>query len=99
MFVRQLRNQRQALEDRSDRTAEEEATFETVQAAVRAARAAPHLFPYQGEDFPEPWSTVLQPYRERFLATLPTTPAEYLVDSIEQMIDDEQTGGVQVHID
>lgn len=99
VFVRQVRNQRQALEDKAERTPEEEATFEALQEVVSQARAERHRFPYQGEDFPEAWNTVLEPYRTRFVATLPISPAEYLVDSIEQLVDDEQTQGVNIQFD
>ena len=99
IVVRQLRNLRNALEENTARTSEDEALFEDVKEAVRAAREAPHIFPYQGEAFPKRWAAVLEPYRARFVATLPGTPAEYLVDSIEQLIDDEETKGVQVHLD
>jgi hypothetical protein len=92
MFVRQLRNQRAALEEKTERSAEEAAMFERVQEVIQKARDTPHRFPYEGEALPEHWRSVLEPYRDRFTATLPTTPAEYLVDSIEQLIDDEQQG-------
>lgn len=98
-FVRQVRNQRQALEDKAERSPAEEATFETLQEVVREARAERHRFPYQGEDFPEAWRTILEPYRTRFMASLPTSPAEYLVDSIEQLVDDEHTQGVNIQMD
>lgn len=92
VFLRQLRNLRDALEEKGELSAEEAVVFERVQEVIREARAAPHLFPYQGDALPEHWRSVLEPYRDRLDATLPTTPAEYLVDSIEQLIDEEQQG-------
>ena len=99
VFVRQLRNQRQALEDKTDRSADEEATFELLEQTVREARTMRGTFPYQGEALPEAWRTTLEPYRARLIATLPRTPTEYLVDSIEQLIDDEETKGVHVQFE
>ncbi len=98
-FVRQLRNLRNALEEKTDRTAAEDARLAELKEVVRAAREGPGGFPYRGEQFPEAWRMALEPYRERLVATLPTTPAEYLVDSIEQLIDDEQNKGVQINLE
>lgn len=99
VFVRQIRNQRQALDDKPERTPEEEAALAALEEVVSQARAERHRFPYQGDDFPEAWAAILEPYRTRFVATLPTSPAEYLVDSIEQLVDDEQTQGVNIQLD
>lgn len=96
IFTRQLRNQRRALEDKAPRTADEDQALARVQEALGSARA--ERFPFQGALPPE-WRDVLEPYRARFTATLPRTPGEYLLESVDHLMEEEEGGGFRFQID
>jgi hypothetical protein len=97
IFMRQLRNQRSALEEIEARSNVEEEALQRVHEALRLAWADRDLFPYEG-NLPPGWVDVLEPFRERFIATLPRTPGAYLLDSVEQLIDEDQRGGVRIEV-
>ena len=88
LFTRQLRNQRRALEAKTPRTAEEDRALERVQAALAAGKNG---FPFQGA-LPQEWRAVLEPYRARYTATLPHTPGEYLLESVDHLMDEDEGG-------
>jgi hypothetical protein len=96
IFIKQLRNQKRELERKRDRSDVEERTLKSVEAALDAADAGRN-FPYAGA-VPASWLAVLEPLRERYVATLPKTPAEVLLDSASLMTDDKGKG-VQVNIE
>ncbi|UCE03103.1 MAG: hypothetical protein JSW67_02605 [Candidatus Latescibacterota bacterium] len=94
IVMRQLRNKRRALEKIEERTAADDRVLELVDAVLDEARADPDLFPFQGR-LPQEWIDALEPHRARFVATLPRTPGEYLLDSVEQLIEEDEQG---IHI-
>jgi hypothetical protein len=94
IVMRQLRNKRRALEKIEQRTEGEDRVLELVDAVLDEARADPDLFPFQ-DRLPQEWIDALEPHRARFMATLPRTPGEYLLDSVEQLIDEDEQG---IHI-
>lgn len=96
VFVKQLRNLRDKLEEKTPRTSEEEKNLERVRQALQETRG--DAFPFQGA-MPAPWVAVLDPFRQRFQATLPRSPGEYILESVEQLIDEEEKRGVRIHMD
>jgi len=96
LFVKQLRNARRELEAKTDRSAAENATLEMVTQALEVARGDD--FPFQGA-VPPAWAAVLEPYRQRFEATLPRAPGEYILESVEQLIDEEDKRGFHIQRD
>ncbi len=96
LFVKQLRNSRRDLEAKTDRSAEENTTLEMVNHALDAARG--NEFPFQGA-MPLAWAAVLEPYRQRFESTLPRAPGEYILESVEQLIDEEENRGIHIKMD
>jgi hypothetical protein len=96
VFMKQLRNQRRDLEDLAERSEAQEQALERVNRALDEVRGDD--FPYQG-DFPEEWASWLEPYRQRFEATLPRAPGEYILESVEQLIDDEESEGFHIRFD
>jgi hypothetical protein len=87
LFMRQLRNQRRELEDKAKRSPAEERMLERVQQALSSS-----TFPFQN-DLPAEWAKVLEPYRARFTATLPKTPGEYIVESVDQLGEKDEKHG------
>ena len=87
LFMRQLRNQRRELEAKAERSPAEERMLDRVKQA-----AASSDFPFQ-EDMPAEWAKVLEPYRARFTATLPKTPGEYIVESVDHLAEKDEKHG------
>ncbi|MFQ5599274.1 MAG: hypothetical protein ACE5G2_01830 [Candidatus Krumholzibacteriia bacterium] len=90
ILLRQLKNQRLELQDKDDRTPAEERALELVADAIRQARDRSGRFPFQGA-IPSSWVAVLEPFRDRFTATLPTTPTELLLESVEQLLEEDDS--------
>jgi hypothetical protein len=87
LFMRQLRNQRRELEAKAEPSPAEERMLDRVKQALDSSE-----FPFQ-EDLPKEWAKVLEPYRARFTATLPKTPGEYIVESVEQLAEKDEKHG------
>jgi hypothetical protein len=94
IFERQLRNQRDALQALESRTPDQERALEQVEVGLSADRGR---FPYQGQ-LPTEWIEIFEPYRYRFVDTLPSTAAEMLLDAIS-LLDDSKDNGVQVNFE
>lgn len=97
ILVRQLRNQVRELERKRDRSSDEELALKSVEAALESA-TADRSFPYEGT-LPGPWLTMLEPVRERYVATLPRSPAEVLLDGASLVKGHNNGHGIQVNIE
>ena len=95
VFVKQLRNLRNKLEAKTPLSSDEEENLERVRQALQETRGDD--FPFQGA-MPAPWIAALEPYRKRFEATLPRSPGEYILESVEQLIDEEERKGVRIQM-
>lgn len=93
VFMKQLRNQRRELEAMTERTPLQEETLQRVSQTLDDVRGDD--FPYEGNISPE-WAKALEPFRGRFEATLPRAPGEYILESVEQLIDDEDHQGFRI---
>jgi hypothetical protein len=94
IFERQLRNQRDALQALEARTPDQERALEQVQVGLSADRGR---FPYQGQ-LPTDWIEIFEPFRLRFVDTLPTTAAEMLLDAIS-LLNDSEDDNFQVNFE
>ncbi len=95
-FLKQMRSLRRELEAKSERSAAETQTLEMVSAALDAAHGDD--FPFQGV-LPPAWVAVLEPYRARFETTLPRQPGEYILESVEHLLDQDKNRGFQIKVD
>jgi hypothetical protein len=93
VFMKQLRNERRDLEDLSERSAAQEKALEQVSRALDEVRGDD--FPYEGA-MPPAWTEALEPFRARFEATLPRAPGEYILESVEQLLDEEENEGFHI---
>lgn len=95
VFVKQLRNLRRELEVMAARSPEQEKTLDLVRRALDETPA--DAFPFQGS-MPPAWVAVLEPYRQRFEATLPRSPGDYILESVEQLIDEDENRGIRINM-
>jgi len=90
LFTRQLRNQRRALEAKTPRTPAEDEALARARDALGSGSGG-GAFAFQGA-LPAEWVAILEPQRARFTATLPRTPGEFLVESVEQLAEEDRKG-------